>query len=166
MVRPNRLERPCASIAAVMPPTLRPAPPAVIAPGSRLRTPPAGGDGSLSGVRRRRPPAATIQVMSHVRRFLAGPDGPLAVALVLALAAMLQVTSETEKAESAMIANLLATLPLALLRRHLPAATIGVVFGVVVALSGQPSKVTVAAVLALLTVTFEFAARYGRRWSV
>ena len=47
------------------------------------------------------------------RRVLAGPDGPLAFALVLGLIAMAEVTIYANEVVPAMIANLLATLPLA-----------------------------------------------------
>jgi signal transduction histidine kinase len=98
-------------------------------------------------------------------RAVARPDGPLAVALALALAAMLEVMFDAEDVGSAMIANLIATLPIALARHRLPWATGAIVFGVVVALSGDTAKLTVAAVVALAAVSYLFAARYGRRWS-
>ena len=98
-------------------------------------------------------------------RVVARPDGPLAVALALALAAMLEVMFDAEDVGSAMIANLIATLPIALARHRLQWATAGIVFGVVVALSGDTAKLTVAAVIALVAVSYLFAARYGRRWS-
>ena len=47
------------------------------------------------------------------RRVLAGPDGPLAFALGLGLLAMAEVTIYAEEIGPAMVANLLATLPLA-----------------------------------------------------
>jgi signal transduction histidine kinase len=65
-----------------------------------------------------------------------------------------------------MIANLLATLPIALVRQRLPWVTGAIVLGVVVALSGDTPILTVAAAVALAAVAYLFAARYGRRWSV
>jgi signal transduction histidine kinase len=103
---------------------------------------------------------------SAARRALARPDGPLAVALVLALAALLEVSLDAEDVGVAMIANLLATLPLALARSRLPWAAGAIVLGVVIALSGDAAKLTVAAAVALAAVAYLFSARYGRRWSV
>jgi signal transduction histidine kinase len=103
---------------------------------------------------------------SAAQRALARPDGPLAVALVLALAAMFEVALDAEEVGSAMIANLLATLPIALARGRLPWAAGAVVLGVVVGLSGDTAKVTVAAVVALAAVSNLVASRHGRRWSV
>jgi signal transduction histidine kinase len=100
------------------------------------------------------------------RRILAGPDGPLALALVLALVAMAEVTIYTDEVAPAMIANLLATLPLALARRHLAWAAAAVVFGVVLALSADVATLTIAGLLGLVAVLYLFAARYRRRWSV
>ena len=101
-----------------------------------------------------------------VRRFLASPDGPLALALVLGLAAMLEVTvGGAEEVPTAMIANLVATLPLALLRQRLPWAAGAIVSGVLVAVSGDTAKLTVAAVIALCVAAFLFAARHHRGWS-
>jgi signal transduction histidine kinase len=101
------------------------------------------------------------------RRILAGPDGPLAAALVLALVAMAEVTlyAETIEIEVAMIANLLATLPLALVRRRLAWAAVTIVLGVLVALSDD-GTLTIAGLLGLVSVLYLFAARYPRRWSV
>jgi signal transduction histidine kinase len=99
------------------------------------------------------------------RRVLAGPDGPLAFALVLAFVAMLEVTIYADQIETAMIANLVATLPLALARRHVALATGAVVFGVVLAL-GDGSTLTIAALTSLVVAVYLFALTYGRRWSV
>src|SRR5512145_2400740 len=71
------------------------------------------------------------------RRVLAGPDGPLAFALVLGLVAMLEVTLYADEIGPAMIANLVATLPLALARRYPAWATGAVVLGVIVAISSE-----------------------------
>ena len=99
------------------------------------------------------------------QRALARPDGPLVVALILGFLAMLEATS-AEDPGNAMIANLLATLPIAFARTRLPWATGAIVLGVTIALSGETAKLTVAAVVALAAVSYLFAARYGRSWSV
>ena len=72
---------------------------------------------------------------------LEGPDGPLAFALVLGLLAMAEVTIYADAIGPAMIANLLATLPLALARRHVAWATGAIVFGVLLAISADGSHV-------------------------
>jgi signal transduction histidine kinase len=100
------------------------------------------------------------------RRVLAGPDGPLAFALGLGLVAMLEVTIYADKIGPAMIANLLATLPLAIARRHVAWATVPIVFGVLLALATEGSTLTIAALLALVIALYLFALTYGRRWSV
>jgi signal transduction histidine kinase len=101
----------------------------------------------------------------HARRVLAGPDGPLAAALVLGLLAMVEVTIYADDIGAAMVANLVATLPLALVRRFPATATGGVVFGVLSALAAD-GTLTIAALLALVAVLYVFAVTYGRRWSV
>ena len=65
-----------------------------------------------------------------------------------------------------MIANLLATLPLALARRRLAWATGTIVFGALFAIATDGGTLTIAAVLGLVIVLYLFASRYGRRWSV
>jgi signal transduction histidine kinase len=99
------------------------------------------------------------------RRLFGEPDGPLALALVLALVAMAEVTIRTDDVEAGMIANLLATLPLALVRRRLALAAGMIVFGVILAVSGE-GTLTIAGVVALVTVLYLFASTYRRRWSV
>jgi signal transduction histidine kinase len=106
---------------------------------------------------------------AFARRVFDGADGPLALALILALVALVEVTIYTDRidtAETAMVANLLATLPLALVRRHLGWATVLVVLGVLTAISAELGTLTIAAVLALVTVLYVFASTYRRRWSV
>jgi signal transduction histidine kinase len=110
--------------------------------------------------------ATLARVGAAAQRLLSRPDGPLAVALLLALAAIVEVTFRAEDVGSAMIANLLATLPIALVRQRLPWAAGAIVFGVVVALSGDTALLTVAGAVALAAVVYLFAVRYGRRWSV
>ena len=100
-----------------------------------------------------------------LRRVLAGPDGPLALALVLALVALTEVTLYADEIGPAMIANLLATLPLALVRGRLPWATGAIVLGVVLGISDD-GTLTVAGLIGLVTVLYVFASTYRRRWAV
>jgi signal transduction histidine kinase len=100
------------------------------------------------------------------RRVLMGPDGPLAAGLVLGLVAMAEVTIYAGDIGAAMIANLLATLPLALARRRIAWAALTIVFGVILALSVEGGTLTVAGLLGLVTVLYLFSSRYRRRWSV
>jgi signal transduction histidine kinase len=109
--------------------------------------------------------ALLTRASTAVRRGLAGPDGPLALALALALVAMAEVTIYTDQVEEALIANLLATLPLALVRKRLAVAAATIVFGVLLALSGD-NVLTIAGVVGLVTVLYLFASEYRRRWSV
>jgi signal transduction histidine kinase len=102
----------------------------------------------------------------QAQRVLEGPDGPLAFALVLGLLAMTEVTISAADVGMAMIANLLATLPLALARRRLAWATGTIVFGTLLAIAADGSTLTIAALLGLVIVLYLFASRYGRRWSV
>ena len=100
------------------------------------------------------------------RRVLAGPDGPLAFALGLGLLAMAEVTIYANEVGPAMIANLLATLPLAVARRHVAWATGAIVFGVLVAISTDGGTLTIAALLGLVIVLYLFASTHRRRWAV
>ena len=99
-------------------------------------------------------------------RVLAGPDGPLAAALVLGLVAMVEVTIYADDIAAAMIANLVATLPLALARRHVAWATGAIVLGVVVAIATDGGTLTIAALLSLVLTLYLFALAHGRWWSV
>ena len=107
--------------------------------------------------------ARTAKQAQHV---LEGPDGPLAFALVLGLVAMAEVTIYADDIAAAMIANLLATLPLAIARRHVAWATGAIVFGVLLAIAADGSTLTIAALLGLVVVVYLFASTHGRRWSV
>jgi signal transduction histidine kinase len=100
------------------------------------------------------------------RRILTGPDGPVAAALVLGLVAITEVTIYTDDAGWAMVANLLATLPLALARRYLAWVAGTIAFGVILALSADVGTLTIAGVLGLVIVLYLFASSYRRRWSV
>jgi signal transduction histidine kinase len=64
-----------------------------------------------------------------------------------------------------MIANLLATLPLALVRGRLPWATAAIVLGVVLGISDD-GTLTIAGLVGLITVLYVFASTYRRRWAV
>ena len=108
----------------------------------------------------------TARTGKDARRVLAGSDGPLAFALGLALLAMAEVTIYADEIGPAMIANLLATLPLALARRHVAWATGAIVFGVLVAISTDGGTLTIAALLGLVLVLYLFASTHRRRWAV
>jgi signal transduction histidine kinase len=105
------------------------------------------------------------RLAEEARRVLAGPDGPLALALVLGLVAMLEVTLYTDAIGSALIANLLATVPLAMSRTRIWLAAPLIVFGVLLAIGDPESTLTIAAVLGLVTSLYLFAVRYRWRWS-
>ena len=105
------------------------------------------------------------RLAEEARRVLAGPDGPLALALVLGLVAMLEVTLYTDAIGSALIANLLATVPLALSRTRIWLAAPVIVFGVLLAIGDPESTLTIAAVLGLVIGLYLFAVRYRWRWS-
>ena len=64
---------------------------------------------------------------------------------MLGLLAMAEVTIYADEVGPAMIANLLATLPLALARRHVAWATGAIVFGVLFAISIDGGTLTIAA---------------------
>src|SRR5437773_5432025 len=74
------------------------------------------------------------------RRVAAGPDWPLASALALGLAAALETLLRTglpldSDASTALLLNLLATVPLALRRRWLPGAAVVVIASTVATVS-------------------------------
>jgi signal transduction histidine kinase len=100
------------------------------------------------------------------RRILAGPDGPLAFALGLGLLAMAEVTIYAEEIGPAMVGNLLATLPLALARKHVAWATGAIVFGVLFAISVDGGTLTLAALVGLVIALYLFASTHRRRWAV
>ncbi len=109
---------------------------------------------------------AAARSAKQAQHVLEGPDGPLAFALVLGLVAMAEVTIYADDIAAGMIANLLATLPLAVARRHVAWATGAIVFGVLLAIAADGSTLTIAALLALVVVVYLFASTHGRRWSV
>jgi signal transduction histidine kinase len=101
------------------------------------------------------------------RRLLAGPDGPWTLAIVLALAAVLQLALSGEPgAQTSVIGNLLATLPLALARRSLLAAAWLVTFGTLWLFGDAAASLTLGGVVAQLTVTYLVATRRRRLASV
>jgi signal transduction histidine kinase len=109
--------------------------------------------------------ALVARVGTVARRLLSRPDAPLAAGLLLALLAIIEVSLRAEDVGTAMLANLLATLPIAQVRQRLPWATATIVLGVVIALSGDTALLTLAAAVALVAVAYLFAGRYGRSWS-
>ena len=109
--------------------------------------------------------AAVDRAAAATRRVLSGPDGPLILALVLGLVSIAEVTIYTEEIGLAVIANLLATLPLALVRTRLSWAAGVTVFGVLLAITDNTGTLTVSAVVALVIVLYLFAGAYRRRWS-
>jgi signal transduction histidine kinase len=101
------------------------------------------------------------------RRVAAGPDWPLASALALGLAAALETLLRTglpldSDASTALLLNLLATVPLALRRRWLPVAAVVVTAATVAAVSST-SAWTVAGLFGQVVVLYLVAARYPRR---
>src|SRR5262245_20066657 len=118
------------------------------------------GDASLAVGPRIR--AELDRAAARAHHALARPDAPIGAALVLALAAILQVIWSADDVGVALVANLLATLPLALVRRRLALVAAAVVTGAVIALSGDAALLTIGAAGALLTVAYLVAARFGR----
>jgi signal transduction histidine kinase len=128
-----------------------------------------GGDNDAVSVTSRDPIDELTELLGRTgkaaRRVLAGPDGPLALALVLGLVSMAEVTIYEDEVGPAILANLLATLPLALVRRRLAWAAGAIVAGVLFAISPD-ATLTISALFALVTVLYLFASTYRRRWSV
>jgi len=103
------------------------------------------------------------------RRILGGPDGPLFLALALALGALVETflyASSAPDRTAGVIAALLGTLPLVLWRTRLPWVAGVVTFATVVALGSDPSVLTLSGLFAQLFVLYLVANRYRRRWSV
>ena len=69
------------------------------------------------------------------------------------------------RSASALIANLLATVPLALSRTRIWLAAPLIVFGVLLAIGDPESTLTIAAVLGLMIALYLFAVQYRWRWS-
>jgi signal transduction histidine kinase len=107
------------------------------------------------------------RALASARRLLAGPDGPWTAAVVLALAALLQLALSGEPGrESSIIGNLIATLPLALARRRLLPAAWLVSIGTLLLFSDTTASLTLAGIVAQLTVAYLVAARRRRLASV
>jgi signal transduction histidine kinase len=103
-------------------------------------------------------------------RLVAAPDWPLISALLLGLVALLETVvytggPATSDGSTALLLNLLATVPLALRRRHLP-ATAAIVTTATVLLLGGDLRWTVSGIAAQLWVCYLLAARYPRRVSL
>ena len=118
---------------------------------------------------RERAQALGESALAAGQRILDGPDGPLALAIVLALAALLQLTlfaaGDVDLAGS-MVINLLATLPIALMRwRRLLVAAWVVTLATCLALVDVMTSLTLAALVAQLTIAYVVATRRRRRAS-
>jgi signal transduction histidine kinase len=107
------------------------------------------------------------RALASARRLLEGPDGPWTQAIVLALAAVLQLALSGEPgAQSSVIGNLLATLPLALARRRLLVAAWLVTCGTLLLFVDAAASLTLAGIAAQLTVAYLVATRRRRLASV
>ena len=103
-------------------------------------------------------------------RLVAAPDWPLVSALLLGLVALVETVvytggPATSDGSTALLLNLLATVPLALRRRHLP-ATAAIITTATVLLLGGDLRWTVSGIAAQLWVCYLLAARYPRRVSL
>jgi signal transduction histidine kinase len=101
------------------------------------------------------------------RRVAAAPDWPLASALGLGLAAVVEVLLRvggpaSSDGATALLLNLLATVPLALRRRHLPAAAVTVTAAMFLTIAGNVAW-TAAGIASQVVVLYLVAARYERR---
>jgi signal transduction histidine kinase len=107
------------------------------------------------------------RALASARGLLAGPDGPWTLAIVLALAAVLQLALSGEPgAQSSVFGNLLATLPLVLARRSLLVAAWMVTLGTLLLFSNAGASLTLAGIVAQLTVAYLVATRRRRLASV
>jgi signal transduction histidine kinase len=106
-----------------------------------------------------------MRALDAARRHLAGPDGPLTLGIVLALAALLQLAL-ARRGDIAVVANLLQTLPLALARRRLLPAAWLVVVGTLFLIADSESSFTVAGIVGQVTVAYLVASRRRRLASV
>ena len=108
-------------------------------------------------------------LVARARRALEGPDGPLLLALVLALGALTETVLDASGSEDrsiGIIVSLLATLPLIYRRTRLPWVAGVVTFATVVSLAADPPLLTLSSLVAQLLVLYLVANRYRRRWSV
>jgi signal transduction histidine kinase len=106
-----------------------------------------------------------MRALDAARRHLAGPDGPWTLAIVLALAALLQLAL-IDGGETSVIANLLETLPLAMTRRRLLPAAWLIVLGTWLLIADSSSSFTFAGIAAQVTVAYLVAANRRRLASV
>jgi hypothetical protein len=94
-------------------------------------------------------------LVAGARRILGGPDGPLFLALALALGSLVETflyaSPEYDRTAGA-IAALLGTLPLVFWRTRLPWVAGVVTFATVVALASDPSALTLSGLFAELIV--------------
>jgi signal transduction histidine kinase len=102
---------------------------------------------------------------SAIGRALARPDGPLAAALVLAGAALVEVNLYREGSgrEVAILLNLCATGPLALAPRRVVLAAAAITAATVVVVSQPEPTYTVAGIIGQLAVAY-LVARHRPRW--
>jgi signal transduction histidine kinase len=102
------------------------------------------------------------------RRILAAPDGMLLAAIVLALAALLQIAVLTDEPDrgTAILTNLIGTLPLALAPRRLLLAAAFVTFATCVELADGGPAATAGGLIAQLSVAYLVASRRHRLASV
>jgi signal transduction histidine kinase len=111
--------------------------------------------------------ALAARVALAARQIAAGPDWPLASALGLGLAAVVEVLvriggPSSSDGATALLLNLLATVPLALRRSHLPVAAVTVTAAMFLTIAGGVAW-TAAAIIGQLVVLYLAAARYERR---
>jgi signal transduction histidine kinase len=106
-----------------------------------------------------------MQALDAARHRLAGPDGPLTLAIFLALGALLQLAL-VSGGERSILANLLATLPFALTRRALLPAAWMITGGSWLIIADPSTVFTVAGLTAQMTAAYLVASRRRRIASV
>jgi signal transduction histidine kinase len=106
-----------------------------------------------------------MRALDAVRGHLAGPDGPWTLAIALALAALLQLAL-VQNGENSIIANLLATLPLALARRRLLLAAWLTTAGTWLVIADGGASFTLAGITAQVIAVYLVAANRRRLASV
>jgi signal transduction histidine kinase len=124
---------------------------------------PSGGlDQQLGGVARAR--TAVTNGATAVRRILARPDGPLAAALVLAGASLIEASiyRDGSHREVAILLGLCATLPLGLAPRRLVWAALIVTPTTIIVVSQPDPLFTVSGIVGQLAVAYLVARRYPR----
>jgi signal transduction histidine kinase len=106
--------------------------------------------------------------IATVRRLLAGPDGMQLLAIVLALAALLQIAlfSDAQDRGPAVLLNLIGTLPLALASRWPLAAAAVVTFATCVEFADTHVHLTAGGLVAQLAVAYLVASRRHRLASI